>query len=225
MRGTRRILPIATLLFLVMPGFARAGMTVYDLNDVARLRLEDISFFGFLLLLAALGIRFLWNYLAKDFPKLPRLSFGKALSLTALLSILMLLVLIMISGARELLTPSAWFRQGSHYRPSEAASLELRQQSLESLRAALMQYANTHQGQFPPHDYVPEIPGKLRQAPDSAETRYIYLGGQNLGQSNTLLVCEPRNFGNERLVLFSDGSIRRTKTPEIYRLMGVKESR
>src|SRR5882672_792368 len=66
---------------------AQAGMTVYDLNDVVRLRLEDISFFTVLLLACALGIRFLWNYLAKDLPRLPRLSYGKALCLTGLLSL------------------------------------------------------------------------------------------------------------------------------------------
>ena len=72
------------LLFQASP--AHAGMTVYDLTDVARLRLEDISFFAFLLLLATVGIRFLWNFLAKDFSRLPRLSFLRALSLTGLLA-------------------------------------------------------------------------------------------------------------------------------------------
>src|SRR5437879_521350 len=110
---------------------ARAGMTVYDLNDVVRLRLEDISFFIVLILLSALGVRFLWNYLAKDFPRLPRLSFLKALSLTGLLGIGMLLVLVMISGARELLTPGAWHRQGSQYRPNETGNMDSRQHSME----------------------------------------------------------------------------------------------
>src|SRR5262249_4106450 len=98
------------LLGLMLLGTAEsawAGMTVYDLNDVARLRLEYISFFTVLLLFCGLGIRFLWNYVAKDFPRWPRLTYGKALCLTGLLSLLMLLVLSMISGARELLTPGA----------------------------------------------------------------------------------------------------------------------
>jgi hypothetical protein len=97
-------------------------MTAYDLNDVARLRLEDISFFALMLLLCAAGIRFLWNHVAKDFAGWPRLTFGKALCLTGLLSLLMLLVLSMISGARELLTPGAWRRQGSSYRLTDPAS-------------------------------------------------------------------------------------------------------
>jgi hypothetical protein len=198
-------------------------MTVYDLTDVAKLRLEDISFFGFLLLLAALGIRFLWNYLARDFPRMPRLSFGKALSLTVLLGLFMLLILVMISGAREILTPGAWYRQGSHYRPNDVGNAEERQQTIGVLRATLMQYAHNHDGHFPPHDYVGDIPSKVWEAPDSAGTRYIYLGGLTLAQTNALLVCEPQNFGDERLVIFTDGSIQKLKTAEIHRLMGVKE--
>ena len=198
---------------------AHAGMTVYDLNDVVRLRLEDISFFVLLLFLASLGVKGLWNFLAKDFTRLPRLSFGKGLSLTSLLATLMLLILIMIAGARELLTPGAWQRQESHYRPSETASQEIRQQNLESLRTALMQYAHAHQGQFPPHDYVAEIPEKLWQAPDSNATRYFYLGGHCLSESNALLACEPRSFGDQRFALFANGKIQLVKTSTIQELM------
>lgn len=202
---------------------AQAGMTVYELTDVARLRLEDISLFAFLLLLAALGIRFLWNYLARDFSRLPRLSFTKALSLTALLSLLMLLLLTMISGARELLTPGAWHRQGSHYRPNDVGNMELRQQGIENLRVALMQYAYGHDGDFPPHDYVKEIPPQKWEAPDAAGTRYLYIAGLTLNQSNALLVCEPQNFGDERLTLFAGGRIQKLKTAEIHRLLGVEQ--
>jgi hypothetical protein len=196
---------------------------VYDLTDVARLRLEDISFFGFLLLLATLGIRLLWNFLAKDFSRLPRLSFLKALSLTGLLSLLMLLILVMISGARELLTPGAWYRQGSHYRPNDVGNREMRQQNIEALRGALLQYAHTHDGRFPPHDYVAEISSKVWEAPDSSGTRYVYIAGLTLGQSNALLVCEPQNFGEQRLIVFADGRIQSAKTDEIHRLLGVHE--
>lgn len=207
------------LIFICWPGRAHAGMTVYDLTDVARLRLEDISFFLFLLLLATFGIRFLWNFLARDFPRWPRLTFSKALGLTALLGLGMLLVLVMISGARELLTPGAWYRQASHYRPNDIGNGELRQQSIEALRTSLMQYAYSHDGHFPPHDYVSEIPGKIWEAPDSVGTRYLYIGGLTLSQSNAVLACEPENFGDERLTLFGSGKITSVTTAEIHRLM------
>ena len=209
------------LLLLAQP--SRAGMTVYQLTDVAKLRLEDISFFGFLFILACLGIRILWNSLARDFPRLPRLSFLRSVGLTALLGLGSLLVLIMISGARELLTPGAWQRQASHYRLNGVGNLELREQSIRDLRAALFQYAQAHGGQFPPHDYVLDIPDKLWQAPDSTGTRYLYIGGLSLGQSNSILACEPQNFGDDRLVLLVNGEIKPVKTADLYKLLGVSE--
>src|SRR5689334_8361939 len=89
-------LPLTGLIVLYC-GRAHAGMTVYDLNDVVRLRLEDISFFVVLLLVCGLGVKLLWNSFAKDFQRLPRLTFLRALSLTGLLGLAMLLVLVMIS--------------------------------------------------------------------------------------------------------------------------------
>jgi hypothetical protein len=199
---------------------ARAGMTVYDLNDVVRLRLEDISFFLVLLLVSAAGIRLLWNYLARDFPRLPRLSFLKAISLTVLLSLAILLVLVMISGAREVLTPGAWYRQGSHYRPNDIGNLEMRRQSMENLRAALVSYAMGHEGRFPPHSYVLDIPEKLWQAPDLSGTRYVYVGGTTLSQSNAVVACEPQNFGETRLVLLGSGKIESMSPADLRRAFG-----
>jgi hypothetical protein len=117
----KRFVPSISLGLMAAPA-ARAGMTAYDLNDVVRLRLEDISFFAVLLLVCALGIKLLWNHLAKGLPRLPRITFVRSLCLTALLSLLMLLVLSMISGARELLTPGAWRRQGSASRHARICS-------------------------------------------------------------------------------------------------------
>jgi hypothetical protein len=222
-RCALRSVIILLLLIVGLPLRAHAGMTVYDLTDVARFRLEDISFFLLLLLVATCGIRLIWNSLAKDFPRWPRLSFFKALGLTGLLGLGMLLVLVMISGARELLTPGAWSRQASHYRPNDVGNRELRQQSIESLKTSLMQYAYSHGERFPPHDYVPEIPGKIWEAPDSVGTRYLYIGGLTLSQSNAVLACEPQNFGGERLVLFGNGKVESLGTAEIHRLMAAQQ--
>jgi len=200
-----------------------AGMTTYDLNDVVRLRLEDISFFTVLLLVCGLGVRLLWNYVARDFPGWPRLTYLRALCLTGLLSLLMLLVLSMISGARELLTPGAWRRQGAEYRLNDPASEPMRRQSLEHLRTALNSYAQSHGGHFPPHDFVPEIPEKIWQAPDSAGTHYIYMGGLATNAATTLLACEPVNFGDGRFALFVNGEIRKLRKKELDRSPGVTE--
>jgi hypothetical protein len=211
---------------VILPGLfiansVQAGMTVYDLNDVVRLRLEDISFFTVLLLACALGIRFLWNYLAKDLPRLPRLSYGKALCLTGLLSLLMLLVLSMISGARELLTPGAWRRQGSAYRLNDSASEPFRRQSLETLRSALFTYAQSHGGKVPSHDFVPDIAEKIWQSPDSAGTRYLYVSGLPAASGTNILACEPMTFGDSRFALLANGEIQKLSTSEIRKRIGI----
>lgn len=219
--------PWLRILVLLIAGVANshAGMTVYDLNDVVRLRLQDVSFFTVLFLVCAFGVRFLWNYLAKDFSRLPRLTYGKSLCLTGLLSLGMLLVLSMISGARELLTPGAWRKQGHEYRLNETASEPRRRQSLETLRSALFLYAQGHDGQFPLHDFVPEIQGKLWESPDANGTRYLYVGGLTSGAATNIVACEPLVFGEQRFVLFADGNIQKLTTSQIRQAMGVREER
>jgi quinol-cytochrome oxidoreductase complex cytochrome b subunit len=95
---------------------AHAGMPSYTLTDLAKARLDTISFFLVLVLVLALLVKFLWNYLARDFSKLPRMSYPKALAAVTLWGLLFLLVLTMISGARELMTPGAWEKQGATYK-------------------------------------------------------------------------------------------------------------
>lgn len=97
------------------PAVAHAGMRSYTLTDVARMRFENISFFLLVLLVSALAIKLLWNWLRRDFPRVPRLTYPKAVGLVVLWGQLFVLVLAMVAGARELLTPGAWEKQGTHY--------------------------------------------------------------------------------------------------------------
>jgi hypothetical protein len=131
----------------------------------------------------------------------------------------------MISGARELLTPGVWRRQGSAYRLNDAASEPLRRQSIEFLRVALRTYAAQHGGKYPPHDFVPEIPEKIWQTPDGIGTRYVYMAGLSSTQSTNLLAFEPVNFGDDRFVLLAGGDIQRWRTPELRHALGLKERR
>ena len=89
------------------------------LSDWAALRVETISFFTMLFLILAVAIRLLWNALARDFPALPVLTFKRALAAVLLLSMLLAVVLTMIAGARELLTPGTWQKQGQTHRLSD----------------------------------------------------------------------------------------------------------
>ena len=100
-----------------LPGVAHAGMPAgFTLTEATRARLHTISFFLVVLLLTALAVKGVWNYLRRDFPRLPRLTYGKACGLVALWGLLFVVVLLMISGARELLTPGAWERDGVTYK-------------------------------------------------------------------------------------------------------------
>ena len=109
-----RLTYIAICGLLSTAAVADAGMPSvgYTISEAARMRVETLSFFLGGFFLTAYLIMLLWNYLARDFIILPRLSYGKALALVSLWGLLFILVLTMISGARELMTPGAWEKDG-----------------------------------------------------------------------------------------------------------------
>jgi hypothetical protein len=206
---------LVVLGWLGEPPPARAGMPSVLLSDMARMRLQTISFFLLVLLLCAWAVQGIWNALRGDFPRLPRLSYRRALGLVALWGLLFLLVLTMISGARELMTPGVWKKQGLTYRladepPSHSPEETLekaRRAKLEDLRRVLLQYAQSHGGRYPSDDRVPEISAEMWQVPDPSGMRYLYVGGQEADRGDQPLAYEPGLFGGERLVLRTDGVI------------------
>lgn len=103
-------------LSLALASRAQAGMPSVTISDVHQLRLQTIGFFVAVFFACALGLKLIWNSLRKDFPSLPRLSYPKAVLLLFLWGLVFVLVLTMISGARELLTPGAWEKQGATYK-------------------------------------------------------------------------------------------------------------
>jgi len=105
---------VAVCGLVCITGTAEAGMpnVEFTISEAAKMRVETLSFFLGGFFLSALCIMWLWNNLAKDFTLLPRLSYGKALALMTLWGLLFVLVLTMISGARELMTPGAWEKDG-----------------------------------------------------------------------------------------------------------------
>ena len=98
---------------------AIAGMPSLTLSDVASLRLSGISFFVVLLLLTAWGFRYLWNYLRRDFGRMPFLTYRMSLAAVLLLGLLFNIILLMIAGTRELMTPGAWEKSGVTYKLSK----------------------------------------------------------------------------------------------------------
>lgn len=95
---------------------ALAGMPSVTLTDLAELRLAGISFFLMLLLLSAWGFKLLWNYVRRDFSRMPYLSYRMALAFVLLLGLMLNVVLLMIAGTRELMTPGAWEKNGISYK-------------------------------------------------------------------------------------------------------------
>lgn len=201
----------AVAMFL-LPSPLFAGMPSYSLTDVARMRIQELSFFLLVLLLCSFGVKVIWNLFSRDFPKLPRLRYPQALALTALLGLVALLILSMISGARELLTPGAWRRQGSTHVLSETGAMTKRQQAIESLRHALWKFSAAHEGKFPEFDFSPEVPETAWRAGDEFGSRFIYERGLARQKSDetkagTLLASEPENLPEPRFVLLASGEI------------------
>ncbi|HZN35588.1 MAG TPA: hypothetical protein VFB80_17285, partial [Pirellulaceae bacterium] len=117
--------------------------------------LQGISFFVAVVLGSAWAVKGLWSVLRRDWEWLPPLSYGRSLSLVVLWGLLFVVVLTMISGARELMTPGAWKKDGVTYSlddpkkqavpyvlPTEAE----RREKLKVLFAELAAYAVRHDG-------------------------------------------------------------------------------
>jgi len=205
---------------LVIPGAVQAGMPSVTLNDTARLRLHTVSFFLAAFLLSSWAVKLLWNYLGKDFAWLPRLTYARALGVVTLWGLLFVLVLTMISGARELMTPGAWEKQGLTYRvapdspasprdsPSSPEMVETRRAGLEALRSALWEYARGHEGRFPSERFTAGVPEGRWRVPGDSGMNYLFVSGLHPDQGAALLAYEPDIFGGPRLVLLTSGEIR-----------------
>lgn len=209
-----QLLPLLLLFGQSRP--ALAGMPTIDLTDVAKFRVDAISFFVLLGLLSALGVKLIWNAFQKDFPSLPRLTYGKALGLTTLWGLLFLIVLTMISGARELMTPGAWVKQGYTYKldtatspPSpETEAAQLRQQRetrINNLARALLAHAASHSGKYP--EKADEISEEFWHTDDTSNARYEYTPNLTTADKEKVLVYEPAIYGDKRFILQADGQI------------------
>ncbi len=84
-------------------------------NLAVHSQVQTLSFFVVAFLVGTKCLQWIWNAARKDFPFLPQLGYGRALSLTLLWGCLFVVVLTMISGARELMTPGAWRKSGWTY--------------------------------------------------------------------------------------------------------------
>ncbi|HBL48516.1 MAG TPA: hypothetical protein DDZ90_34550 [Planctomycetaceae bacterium] len=197
-----------------------------DLTEIAQLRLQSISFFLLLFLLSAWGLKKLWNMLARDFPKLPVITYKAALAGTFLWGLMFLFVLTMISGARELLTPGAWEKDGRTYRLTDSESkqetqavaealLKERRSKLAELRSALFMHVATHDGSYPARIEDSSFADEFWIQPGDLNARYGYVPGEKKSDQVRPLAFEQAVYGDEQqLILFTDGAIKQVSLAE-----------
>jgi hypothetical protein len=213
---------IGDALFIPQSAFAGMPTVTVTLTDMAEVRLQNISFFLAAFFLSAILIRLLWNYLRKEWTFLPRLSYGRALGVTLVWGLIFVLVLTMISGARELMTPAAWEKDGRLYkiakdnpRVEAPVSEEERRRKLDDLRFSLWDHAQLHSGSFPESRDTSEISADLWKTTHPSGMRYYYAGGLTRRGLVRPLAWEPELFGERRFVLFTNGAIRSMTSDEI----------
>jgi hypothetical protein len=216
-----------------MPSFTLADLPrVRTLADLTRLRLEAISFFLVVFLLSAAAVRLIWNSLRRDFPRLPRLSYVRACGAVMLWGLLFLLVLTMISGARELMTPGAWRKDGPTFQlvgdqpPPAEREIAERFAAIERLYETLAAEARNHGGTFPAELRTLERPPQAIPSPDNEGPRFVYVGGKLPGEDEgaRILAYESGVVGQDRLVLLTDGMVVWMPASEIERHLKARES-
>ena len=195
--------------WLVTASSAMAGMTVITLTDVAKARLDALSFFLAAFFAISWLVKIVWNHLAKTLTMLPRLDYRRALGLVFLSGLMFYVVLTMISGARELLTPGAWEKQGVGYRMREGAEISLskdeRRAAISKLRDSIWAYAKTHDGDAPASPFAAGVDAEPWRFPGGG--MYCLMPGVKPGGGREVLVYEPSAAGGRRFVILSDGSI------------------
>lgn len=231
MYGMTRCTIVAVGILLAAPATSWGGMPAVTLSDVARWHLSTISFFGLGFLIAAQVVRWSWNRLSRDFPHLPTLTHGRACLLVTAWGFAFVLVLTMISGARELMTPGAWERSGTTYqlkrrrrtvnvtpdvreaslaansrrRSEDSETFARRRERIRHLGTALEDYAAAHAGHFPATLADAGIPDSLATVPDLAAMKYVYVAGGLPARSGTPVVYEPNVFGRDCWVYLAGG--------------------
>ncbi|HVA50319.1 MAG TPA: hypothetical protein VNH11_28450 [Pirellulales bacterium] len=216
-RDVRRLL-LAVLAIVAVPSVALAGMPGLTFTDIASLRLEAISFFLVGFLVCAWFIQLLWNGVLRELARLPRLTYAKSVGLTLIWGLMFLLVLTMISGARELMTPGAWQKNGLTYKlaagppeekPADDHVYAARLEKLAMLRDALWQYAKQHEGQLPVDIESSGLADDLWRVPDASGMRYLFFGGTIAKADTRLVALEPAVFHDRQLALTAGGVVGR----------------
>ncbi len=191
----------------------QAGMPSPELilTELGKRRMEELSFFFVVFLLTAAVVRWLWNYVQVEIPTLPRLTFRRTIAILLLWGMAMTVVLSLISGARELMTPAAWEPNGITHQlkkqPSDEQPQDERRARLERLRTLLWQHAATHDGQFPSKSASESSADDVWMAQPQGRLKFIYIAGLSAKSEEAILVYEPEIYDDGQYVLMTSGRI------------------
>jgi hypothetical protein len=218
------------LLFLVLsianlflPAAGLAGMPSFTVTQLGQLRLQEISFFLVVFLLASWGVQRLWNYLAVDLKFLPRIGYRRSVAMMVLWGLVFVVVLTMISGARELMTPQAWepkpngwTHQLANQQSSASDVVERidprtnRIAALVRLHLRLVDLARKNNGVFPESIEASGIESVEWEIPGRFGLRFGYEPGLTLVDGTLCLVHEPMGEGASVLAIRVDGGVSET---------------
>lgn len=235
MRHTRMSLPsrirwpiVSGTVFLILEGRALAWTPSARtaLSDLARTRLDALSFYAVGWLLCCAGFRLVWNVIAIGRPTWPRLTYRRTLLGSMILSVGLLAILTFLAGVWEVTSPGAWRRSSAAAHLSGAFALEPselpsplpragvggdeRRSRLETLRQHLWADARSRDGAFPASREDSSVPSDLWSQPGFPSVLYIYRPGLRLDGPSTPLVMEYELFDDGRWVLMTDGTIERS---------------
>lgn len=181
------------------------------LDSVVDVRLQAISFFLFLFFLSAFAVRWLWNRGWAKATNAPDLPYSTAVLITFAWGMACIVILTMISGARELMTPGAWQQQGWTYKLAEATpgkvpdSEASRKAALSELRFHLFRYAAQNDGKFPVSKEELDN-SELWEIPEHSGFQFLLRPDQTATGEARVLVMEPE-IEKERLVIMTNGMI------------------
>ncbi|MFZ5833459.1 MAG: hypothetical protein ACOY3P_25515 [Planctomycetota bacterium] len=211
-------------------------MPSIQIADWAMVRFETIGLAIFVILLANAFVRWMWSILAKDFERLPRLTYFRSLAGVLLVGLALIVVLTMIAGSRELLTPGAWEKSGLVYKVAgsptagPAADADARYSAeppavasiISAEATALVTEQTRRRGnmevlRFALWQYATAhegalpaadaVPAQLWEVPGTVGLRFIYRPGLSTTGPRRLVACEPEVDGIARFALYSDGEI------------------
>ena len=222
------ILIFGCFAWLASTGEVQAGMPQITYSDFGKMRLQTFSFFVIAFLILGYFFQLCWNSIRQQFTNLPKFSYRQSLGMTFLWGLVFVVILTMISGARELMTPGAWEKNGMTYRLAEGKEVDegvsagdahkQKYDSLIPLKAKLFQHASKSNGVFPSEAEFIQWPYEARKIAGKVERNWVYLPGNSMGSTERILVYSPLQNPEElSTALFTDGSIRTLTSEELQK--------